>query len=557
MVYAPYTDAEMLNWSTKGHTDAIPDLVDRLTDLQTMLIKLHASLPKTSVADAEVYENTKKLMIETAHVSIVNALISVTAGQEGFKNMSNLPAYKTHKRTWNVVPTTNTIEYFKHPVTFADMFARKMTSSTVKHTSLNTPADVEKESIDDFAKIIDDTTETILKKHLTTTAVLVDHLRASQMVLYVNTAADNKNLFKDYSVIFKIARPVITTDMVTDVRQIDSTHFTIHKLNLGTTLLSAGYQEIVSPLSDVYIRAMVALATTVTTTGPPHRLVIDKAGAAETRAPVTRPCFHCNKPGHTQPNCPQASTPASTAIDAKLKVAYIESRDTLMTAHEAIILTLATLVEESDTDNEQDDEIYSPCVVSQNLPATPTRRPCLHTVCATKDHSVSFHDVFIGEFCTLCPTLRHVPSNHRATNLDLIFDGGPISWKSRRQDSVALSASETQNMVVNEVGKEILYLHVILRDVGYAQTPSTNIYEDNLACIAMSTNPVRRKSSRHIDIRVHFCHELYVPGVMKLIPLRTHLMVADTLTNSLPGPVLTQHREDVLGHTPFFARLLH
>jgi hypothetical protein len=38
MVYAPYTDADMLNLSTKGHADAIPDLVDRLTDLKSMLI---------------------------------------------------------------------------------------------------------------------------------------------------------------------------------------------------------------------------------------------------------------------------------------------------------------------------------------------------------------------------------------------------------------------------------------------------------------------------------------------------------------------------------------
>ena len=93
--------------------------------------------------------------------------------------------------------------------------------------------------------------------------------------------------------------------------------------------------------------------------------------------------------------------------------------------------------------------------------------------------------------------------------------------------------------------------------MGYAQTAPTNICEDNLACIAMSTNPDRRKSSRHIDIRVHFCRELYAAGVMKLIPLRTHLMVADALTKSLPGPVLTQHREVMLGHAPFFTRLLH
>ena len=57
---------------------------------------------------------------------------------------------------------------------------------------------------------------------------------------------------------------------------------------------------------------------------------------------------------------------------------------------------------------------------------------------------------------------------------------------------------------------EILYLRVILRDVGHSQTVPTHIYEDNFVSIDMSTNPVRRKSSRHIDIRVHFFRELCV-----------------------------------------------
>jgi hypothetical protein len=115
-----------------------------------------------------------------------------------------------------------------------------------------------------------------------------------------------------------------------------------------------------------------------------------------------------------------------------------------------------------------------------------------------------------------------------------MMNGGPISWKSRRQDSVALSTSEAEYMAASEAGKEILYLRSILRDVCYAQTASTNIYGDYLGCIVMSTNPVRRKSSRHIDIHVHFCRELYAAGVMKLIPLRTHLMVADPLPRAFP-----------------------
>ena len=82
---------------------------------------------------------------------------------------------------------------------------------------------------------------------------------------------------------------------------------------------------------------------------------------------------------------------------------------------------------------------------------------------------------------------------------------------------------------------------------------TNSIFHDN----NVHTNPVCRKSSRHIDMRVHYCRELYTAGVMKLIPLRTHLMVADALTKSLPGPALSKHRDIMMGHMPFFARLLH
>jgi hypothetical protein len=42
----------------------------------------------------------------------------------------------------------------------------------------------------------------------------------------------------------------------------------------------------------------------------------------------------------------------------------------------------------------------------------------------------------------------------------------------------------------------------------------------------MSENPVRRKFSRHIDIK----RKLVVAGFLKLVLLRTHKMVADALT---------------------------
>jgi hypothetical protein len=116
------------------------------------------------------------------------------------------------------------------------------------------------------------------------------------------------------------------------------------------------------------------------------------------------------------------------------------------------------------------------------------------------------------------------------TGYVLMLNGGPVSWKSRRQDSVALSTSEAEYMAASLCGQEVVYIRAILRDFGVPQTQPTLIYEDNLACIAMSVNPVRRKHSRHIDIRRHYIHELCLGNLVKLVPY------IPTLWSQTPSP---------------------
>ena len=69
------------------------------------------------------------------------------------------------------------------------------------------------------------------------------------------------------------------------------------------------------------------------------------------------------------------------------------------------------------------------------------------------------------------------------------------------------------------------------------------MYEDNLARIDMSINPVCR------NIRKHYLRELSLSGIVKLIPSRTHHMVADAQTKSLPAPGLARHRSVMMGHS--------
>ena len=100
---------------------------------------------------------------------------------------------------------------------------------------------------------------------------------------------------------------------------------------------------------------------------------------------------------------------------------------------------------------------------------------------------------------------------------------------------LSLSTSEAEYVAASQSGQEVYYMREILRDFGYAQTAPPHIYEDNLACVAMSENPVRRKFSGHIDIRRYFVRDMVTAGVIKLVPLRTHLMVADALTKIFPS----------------------
>jgi len=138
-----------------------------------------------------------------------------------------------------------------------------------------------------------------------------------------------------------------------------------------------------------------------------------------------------------------------------------------------------------------------------------------------------------------------------------MMNGGPISWKSRRLGFVSLSTSEAEFVAASQAGQEALYLREILKDFGYQQNTATEIDEDNLACVAMSENAVRRKISRHIDIRRYFVRELVKAVFVKLIPLRTHKMVADALTKSLSSPAFIGHRRVMMGQTPFALKFLH
>lgn len=79
------------------------------------------------------------------------------------------------------------------------MYVRKRTSSSVKHTRLNTSPNVaETETLDAYHHTMKDTVDTLLNEKISSTEILVDHLLALVLVTYINMTVENKNLNSDY-----------------------------------------------------------------------------------------------------------------------------------------------------------------------------------------------------------------------------------------------------------------------------------------------------------------------------------------------------------------------
>ena len=76
----------------------------------------------------------------------------------------------------------------------------------------------------------------------------------------------------------------------------------------------------------------------------------------------------------------------------------------------------------------------------------------------------------------------------------IYFAGGPISWKSKLQQAVALSSCEAEYVALTEVVKEILWLVRHFKALGVDLDIPVFVFGDNTAAIALAKNPVDHQS---------------------------------------------------------------
>ena len=107
---------------------------------------------------------------------------------------------------------------------------------------------------------------------------------------------------------------------------------------------------------------------------------------------------------------------------------------------------------------------------------------------------------------------------------------GPlISWKSRKQPTVALSSCEAEYIALAAAVQEDMYLSQMMKDIGEVSGPVL-IFEDNQGTIALSKNPVNQQRSKQIDVRYCFVRSAQNAGKIIIKYCPTADMVADVMT---------------------------
>ena len=123
------------------------------------------------------------------------------------------------------------------------------------------------------------------------------------------------------------------------------------------------------------------------------------------------------------------------------------------------------------------------------------------------------------------------------------LNGGAISWRSSKQDTIVDSTTEAEYIATSEVAKEVVWIKKFITGLGVAPSISdlVNLYCDNNGAIAQAKESKSRQRSKHILRHFHLIWEIIERGDVKMCKVPTNDNITDPLTKPLPQPKHESH----------------
>ncbi|GJS84205.1 retrotransposon protein, putative, ty1-copia subclass [Tanacetum coccineum] len=133
------------------------------------------------------------------------------------------------------------------------------------------------------------------------------------------------------------------------------------------------------------------------------------------------------------------------------------------------------------------------------------------------------------------------------TGYIFVLNGGAVDWKSSKQSTIAMSATESEYIAASEVAMEVVWIRKFISGLGIVPTINEriNIYCDNSATVHYANEPGVQRGARHYLRKYHYVCESVVLGEIKILKVYTDNNLADPFTKALSNRKLTQHARSI------------
>lgn len=104
------------------------------------------------------------------------------------------------------------------------------------------------------------------------------------------------------------------------------------------------------------------------------------------------------------------------------------------------------------------------------------------------------------------------------------LNGGAVSWKSSKQETIAASMMKLEYIAASEAAKEVVQIIKLLSELGVVPSvfDLVDLYCSNSGDIAQSKEPMsQQKSTKHVLQRYHLICEIVNRGYVRICKVHT------------------------------------